>query len=64
MSIKLKIALLILIIGLGAMLFVFAYLASLLPTAKRIRYEIENNPFIIKRNKEIIEMRQTNLIDK
>ncbi len=57
--IKLKIALSIFIFSLVTMLLTFMYQASLLPAAKRIKKEIENNFFIVKRNKAIIKARQT-----
>lgn len=58
-DIQLKIVLLILTIGLGAMFFAFMNLASFLPAAGKIKNEIEKNPFIIQRNKAITKAIQT-----
>lgn len=63
-SIKQQVAAFILVLFSGAMLFVFSYQASLIPCANRIKDELEKNPFIIQRNKAIIELRQTFLEDK
>ena len=60
MPIWTRLTLLIFIIGFGAIFFTFLYQASLLPAAKRIRNEIENNPFIVKRNKAAMKARQIN----
>ena len=57
-TIRIKLALLILIISFGVMFFTLSYQASLLPAAKKIKDEIDNNPFILQRNKTIIELRQ------
>ena len=57
--IRLKIFLSTFIISLLAMLLTFVYQALLLPAAKRIKEEIENNFHIIKRNKAIIKAKQT-----
>lgn len=64
MYIRQKIGIFMMIVGSGAMLVTFAYQASLIPTAKRIRDELKNNPFIIQRNKKILELRQTDLKHK
>ena len=57
-TIRIKLALLILTISFGAMFFTLSYQASLLPAAKKVKDEIENNPFVLQRNKTIIKLRQ------
>ena len=63
-SIQARISLLVLIINVWVMLFLFLSQASLIPTAKKIRNEIESNPLIIQSNKAIIESKQTSLKEK
>ena len=63
-SIQQKIFLLLLIVCLIGILFIFAGLASLIPTAKKIENEIRRNKFIIQRNREMIELRQIKLTQK
>ena len=60
MLIELKIVLFVFIFGLIAMLFTFAYQASLIPAAERIKKEFKNNSLIVKRNNAIIKAKQTN----
>lgn len=63
-SIKERIALSLLIINFGVMLFLFLSQASLIPIAKKIRKVIETNPLIIQSNKAIIESKKNNLEEK
>lgn len=63
-SIQVRIAVLLLIINFGVMLFLFLLQASLIPTAKKIRDEVESNPLILQSNKAIINLKPTNLKEK
>lgn len=59
-SIRLKTAFLIFIFGLIVLLFTFSYQASLVPDAKKVKQELENNPLIIRRNNAIAKAKQIN----
>ena len=58
-TIKIKLAFLIFIISFGAMFFTLSYQASLLPAAKKVKDEVDNNPFILQKNKTIVKLRQS-----
>ncbi|VEP14680.1 membrane hypothetical protein [Hyella patelloides LEGE 07179] len=64
MSIRARIALFMLIIYFGLMLFLFLWLTSLIPTARKIKNELENNRLILQSNHRNIELKQTNLHSK
>lgn len=63
-SIRERIFLLLLIINFVVILLLFLSQASLIPTAKKIRNEIESNPLILQSNQKIIEQKQTSLKEK
>ena len=62
-SIRIQLALFLLIISLTAMLLFFLLQASSIPIAKKIREEVETNPFIIKHNTRTKNLRKKKIVD-